>query len=308
MRILCGMGIFKEVSPEIYKAAPLAAMYASSSPFSAAIIHLYGPASLFLEIILTKSRTSQIDVLTRLPDYFESNGFRSPADAYDGPFQYARDTKLHCFDWLATKPKLQQAFNATMSIARMVRGVDWFEFYPVSTKLVVNSPSEPVLVDIGGGLGHGLIALKKHHPDIMGRLILQDIPVALDDIKDLPPGIDSMAHDFFASQPIEGAKAYYMRNILHDWPDKQAKVILNSIRAAMSPESILLIDETVLPEWKVPLASAQFDFCMMAAFSSLERTEAQYTTLLEETRFELVKVWPQPGGPAMLFEAVATKT
>ena len=106
-----------------------------------------------------------------------------------------------------------------MTIARTNRGKEWYEFFPVETKLRVESESSPVLIDIGGGLGHDLVALKKKHPTLPGQLIVQDLPIVADSIKDLPSGISAMKHDFFAPQPIKNAKAYYLRAVLHDWPD-----------------------------------------------------------------------------------------
>ena len=119
-----------------------------------------------------------------------------------------------------------------------------------------------------------------------------------------------MKHDFFAEQPVKDAKAYYLRAVLHDWPDKQALKILGSIREAMGSESILLVNETVMPESNVPLYSALADFAMMAGFSSMERTQVQYKALLEEAGFAVVGVWtprnPTPGS-GTLIEAVLEK-
>ena len=89
--------------------------------------------------------------------------------------------------------------------------------------------SSPLLVDIGGGMGHEMVAFRRAHPQIPGKLVVQDIPVVINSIKELPNGIEAMPHDFFAPQPIRGAKTYYLANVLHDWPDKQARVILKSI-------------------------------------------------------------------------------
>jgi hypothetical protein len=193
-----------------------------------------------------------------------------------------------------------------MSLSQKATGVPWFETYPVTENLIVKSPSDTLLVDIGGGLGHDLIALKDRFPDLPGKLILQELAVVINDVKDLPIGIEAMAHDFFKPQQVKNAKAYYLRHVLHDWPDKQAVLILESIRGAMGPESILLIDENVLLEVGVPLFSAQTDMNMMLAFSSLERTEVQYRELLKRSGFRIVRVWPQTLGLAMLFEAVVT--
>ncbi|OCL05271.1 S-adenosyl-L-methionine-dependent methyltransferase [Glonium stellatum] len=275
IRILCGMSLFKEISQDTFERTPAADAYVTGSPLVEVVIMM----------------TSDLETLSKAPSYFEENGFTSPRDAYNGPFQYALGTKLTYFDWLPSKPRLQQAVSAVMAFARSNRGEDWLDFFPVSSKLRVDSPSDPLIVDIGGGLGQVLRAFKHKYPDLPGKLILQDLPVVIDSVQDLPAGIEAMPHDFFAQQPIRGARAYYLRAILHDWPDKQAHKILGSIKEAMSEGSILLIDEIPLPESNVSLFSAQMDFMMMLAFSSLERTRTQFKTLLDDAGFDLVRIW-----------------
>ena len=117
--------------------------------------------------------------------------------------------------------------------------------------------------------------------------------------KNVPSGIEVMGYDFFTPQPIKGAKAYYLRTVLHDWPDKQAVQILKRVREAMSPES-----------------SALADLTMMVSFSSFERTQKQFEALLNEAGFELVHLWTPEGfksssaglaGQASLLEAVPKK-
>ena len=138
-------------------------------------------------------------------------------------------------------------------------------------------------------------------------MVFQDLPVVIDRVKDLPSGIEAMAYDFFTPQPIQGARAYYLRTVLHDWPDKQARRILEYIRAAMSEDSILLINENVMPGSNVPLYPAQLDLSMMVFFSSLDRTQTQFKDLLESSGFDLIKCWTPEimiPGSGTLFEAV----
>jgi hypothetical protein len=142
-------------------------------------------------------------------------------------------------------------------------------------------PSKPLLVDIGGGLGHDLAAFHARFPSLSGRLILQDLPAVINDIEELSPSIERTVYDFFTPQPVKGARAYYLRTVLHDFPDKKAIQILRIILEAMTSESILLVNENFLPEKDVPLYNAEVDFSMLSLFSSMERTEKQWTALLE---------------------------
>lgn len=184
-----------------------------------------------------------------------------------------------------------------MTIPRSLGRTSWHKYFPVAEKLVVESATDPLIVDIGGGVGHDLIRFKEANPEIQGKLIVQDIPIVVACIApgSLPHGIDAQPHDFFKPQPVQNAKAYFLANVLHDWPDKQASVILEHIRDAMGKDSILLINENLMQEENVSFESACTDWIMMVGFSALERTERQFKELIESVGLMLVKVWGAPG-------------
>ena len=202
-----------------------------------------------------------------------------------------------------------------MGISRTRSGRHWSESLPAESKLRVSSDQDTMLVDVGGGIGHDLIAFRKVHPSssLPGKLVVQDIPAVIDTIdpSTLPSDIQAMKHDFFSPQPIRGAKAYYLSNVLHDWPDKQALMILRQIVQAMSPESMVLINENCLPDICVSTYSACADLNMMTGFGALERTEEQFRALLDEAGLELVKAWVPvdvaDGDGRRLLEAVLKK-
>jgi demethylsterigmatocystin 6-O-methyltransferase len=58
-------------------------------------------------------------------------------------------------------------------------------------------------------------------------------------------------------------------------------MILKNILTAMDPDSVILIDEMVLPSSGVQLYAAQIDLTMMASIASTERTEKQWLSLLQ---------------------------
>ena len=98
-----------------------------------------------------------------------------------------------------------------------------------------------------------------------------------------------------------------MRAVLHDWPDKQALIILKHIRDAMAEDSVLLVNEAVIEEKGVGLFNAYMDLTMMVGFNAMERTRKQLEGLLEEAGLVLKKVWEpeerEEGGGTIL-EAV----
>jgi hypothetical protein len=296
MRLLVAQKTFTELDQDVFQPQPIVSMYKIESPIAQAIIHLYDIAQCHLEIYINMNSSTHLLQMFKLPDYFEERGYHCPEDAYDGPFQYAMGTSLHAFDWLAENSKEQHAFNVTMTMTSQ-RGLDtkWFEIFPIKELLTQPASSDTFMVDIGGGLGHNSISLKEHHPKVRGKLIVQDIAAVTNSIKHLPLGIEAMACDFFEPQPIRLAKLYFVAHILHDWPDKQAKMILGNIRDAMGMDSVLLLSEAVMPERNVPFLPAVLDLTMMAAFSSLERTETQFRDLLDSVGLELVKIWGNAG-------------
>lgn len=147
-------------------------------------------------------------------------------------------------------------------------------------------------VDIGGGTGHQTIDFKKAHPDV-GKLIVQDIAPAIDSIVSPISGVEGMVTNFFKPQPIKGPKVYFLAHVLHDWPDNQAKTILEQVRDAIGIGSVYLLSETFMLEVGVSFTAAAMDFTMMTAYASSERTENQFRELLSSAGLELVKVWKE---------------
>lgn len=220
-----------------------------------------------------------------------------PDDIDDSPWSFAVGSKCRYFDYMASKPYYQDAFDTVMASPYRRDEKDWLDFFPVKEKLQVQSPSEVLLVDVGGGRGKDLQAFREKFPDLPGRLILQDLAHVFGS-SDLPGGIETQVHDFFDEQPVKGAKAYYLRTVLHDWPDKQAVEILSRLREAMAPDSLVLIHEKAMPETNIPWMAAIGDMTMMTAFASSERTKNEWETLLNKAGLKITGFWKPEGSSA----------
>jgi demethylsterigmatocystin 6-O-methyltransferase len=72
-----------------------------------------------------------------------------------------------------------------------------------------------------------------------------------------------------------------MRQILHDYPDDKCIELLHLTMAAMDQDSVILIDEMVIPDAEAHWHTAQIDINMMAHLASMERTVAQWHKLLD---------------------------
>lgn len=68
-------------------------------------------------------------------------------------------------------------------------------------------------------------------------------------------------------------------------------MLLETIKAAMKPESVLLVDEMVLPEKNVNYMAASIDMTILSAFASMERTEVQWETLFRDVGLKLVRTY-----------------
>ena len=124
-----------------------------------------------------------------------------------GVFQYAENTQLSMFPWLMQYPAKLTSFLTMLGGWRIGRA-QWFEIFPTEKLLFEGAKVEidgsTLLVDVAGGHGYEIQAFKDHFPKHTGRLVLQDQPSVLDDIKDLHPEIVRMEYDFFTEQPIKG--------------------------------------------------------------------------------------------------------
>jgi len=84
---------------------------------------------------------------------------------------------------------------------------------------------------------------------------------------------------------------YYLRNILHDWPDQKCLEILASVRPSMvAGRSVLIVDELVVPEVGASLREAQLDIDMMVHTAGAERTEREFRQLLSDAGFDVKRV------------------
>ncbi|KAJ5190068.1 hypothetical protein N7491_007891 [Penicillium cf. griseofulvum] len=292
LRSLTASGIFDITPAETYKPNPAVKDLAQGGYLASRIMMNFD---------------IHFQIFAKLPRYLRETQYRSPANAYAGPFQYVFDTDEHYFDWMKSHPSQLDAFNLTMK-AGVVRdnSARWTQVFPVEQRfqqfMSANSSVDDglQLVDVGGGIGHEIRILLDTLPTLRGHFILQDVPGVIQSM--LPElqtatapmqSIQAMPYSFFEPQPVTGAHVYFLGRVLHDWPDAEARSILRHIRNAMRKDSVLLIHDRVLPDGlaKVHLSDTIMDFNMMALFSSLERTESQFRKLLVSVGLRLVRVW-----------------
>ncbi|KAL4945556.1 hypothetical protein BDV06DRAFT_209408 [Aspergillus oleicola] len=239
--------------------------------------------------------------LLKLPEYLSKNKYHNPDRADATAFQYAHQTHEPFYTWLRHRPSLYSAFCGMMKSTED-SAARWPDLFPVRKRFErFRRPTAQRalrVVDIAGGKGYNIQRLLHHIPDLKGDLILQDVAEVLGN---RPSHVDAsiceMPHNFFDPQPVTGADVYALTRVLHNWTDKECRMILGHIAAAMNRDSILLIGDKVFPTGaaEVSPADVMADMSMMMLLGGMERTEAQLRELLSCTGLEVVKLWRSTG-------------
>ena len=103
------------------------------------------------------------------------------------------------------------------------------------------------------------------------------------------PRTEFVAGSFFESVP-RGADVYVLKKVIHDWNDEQAVTILRNCRDAVTPHGRVLIAETIIPAGNEPNPIKLIDANMLAVTGGLERTQAEYASLLAAAALRLERV------------------
>ena len=125
------------------------------------------------------------------------------------------------FDWFKKRPDIGEKFGNMMTGWSFDRP-RWMDphFYPITERLIDGAKKGEdavFLVDIGGGRGHDLENLKSKHPNLPGRLVLQEAPDVVNLTK-LSEGLEVTVHDFNTPQPIHGKTGRFSLPPLHIGP------------------------------------------------------------------------------------------
>jgi hypothetical protein len=94
----------------------------------------------------------------------------------------------------------------------------------------------------------------------------------------------------FLERVPDGADAYVLKNIIHDWNDDDALKILRNVRTAIAPDGKLLLLEMVLPDRASSFVGFQLDLEMLVTVGGRERTRAEYADLYARAGFRLDRV------------------
>jgi hypothetical protein len=162
--------------------------------------------------------------------------------------------------------------------------VDVYDFSKISS-----------LTDIGGGQGLLMAEILTAYPSLAGTIA--DRPSALTGAEQLlrKRGLDHRCQlvvcDFFKTIPA-GSDAYFMSNILHDWPDELCIKLLKNCSGVMQPDGKLLIVEMLITPGNSPSVAKLLDLEMMVLTGGRERTLEELKVLLKTVDLNVSQIIP----------------
>jgi hypothetical protein len=255
----------------------------------------------------------QVRVVGAFPDFLRETNYANPTNKDKSGWKYAYKTNQHFFEYINSpgRERKLEAFRNHMKFKTV--GLKWYEVPEIMEAVFGDAKvgkDGVLLIDVGGSSGYDLISFHKAHPSMPGRLILQDLPTtiqSLDSVALAEQGIEPMSHDFFTPQPIHGAKAYYLKMCLHDWPNAQCIQILSQLKFALKlGYSRILLNEIVIPEMKAGWFETSVDLLMMQCHSAQERREREWMGLVNEVGgLRVRRIWNVEGAVEKVIEIEA---
>lgn len=203
------------------------------------------------------------------------------------------------FDYFWSNEKAGKVFNDAMtsnSAFASVAVVNAYDFSSISK-----------LVDVGGGHGFLLASILAKFGNVKG--VLYDTPAIVAEAEKLlkEHGVkercETAGGDFFKSVPA-GGDAYIMKHIIHDWNDEQCITILQNCRQSMADGGKVLVVEMVVPEGNEPSPAKLLDLQMLQYLPGCERTEKEYSELLDKAGLKLTRIIPTMS-PFSIIEGVS---
>jgi hypothetical protein len=258
LRALESIGIFRQISPQVFGNNPVSDCLRNGFPGSLwPLARMWGQGWGFWEGMAEMAETIRAGKTT----LFERWG-------YDIWEHYRRE------------PEQWTVFNEAMSginvfaTPAVTAAYDWSRF--------------AVIADIAGGNGSQLVDILDAHPASHGILFDQAEVVATA----IPhPRIQKIAGNFFEQIRVE-ADAYILRNIVHDWDDRAAASILRNLRLSVKKDSRVMLIEWLIPEAPGFQFGKWSDLVMMTAVGGRERTRSEFATLFQKAGFELEDTIP----------------
>jgi hypothetical protein len=236
---------------------------------------------------------------------------------------------LDMYEYLDRNQKEGQIFNSAMasltsSVTPLISSM--YDFSQFNT-----------IIDIGGGQGMLLSSILKDNAKLYG--VLFDLPYAIQSAKkfyarqsansnenvnhDISSRCKLLEGDFFKSIPTTAADGYIIKNVILNWDDRSAAIILKNCLQAMIDKTSsivsenqdnrknttpkLLIIDTIMPEGNEPFVGKFTDILMLAlTHKGRIRTEEEFRKLLSSSGFDITGIIRSldPSNPFSIIEAI----
>jgi hypothetical protein len=203
------------------------------------------------------------------------------------------------FDYLQQNADAADAFNQGMSnLSSMLAYAVLmaYDFTGISS-----------IVDVGGGQGKLLERILQFNPDMRGTVFdtASTFQRAKQQLGSNAWGrrYSCVTGDFFTSVP-QGADAYLLCGVIHDWDDDRAVTLLRNCRKAMTRSSRVLLVDMVVPASASASFSKLLDLNMLVMNGGRERTLAEFRALLNAADYKLTRIVPTMA-PQSVIEGIA---
>ncbi|EIW80747.1 S-adenosyl-L-methionine-dependent methyltransferase [Coniophora puteana RWD-64-598 SS2] len=315
MRVLATRGCFVEVDTDTFANNRLSLILHSEHPVRHMVsLHVEAcakGASVFWETLKAPEQGPSYDP-AHAPVMFANN-----RDGITGTF----------FDWMRE------------DVSHMLQGqrTGTHSPFPGQQAPAYPFPEVSTVVDVGGGIGAFSLPLARTHKNV--KITIHDLPEALVQARDIwanecpeavkEDRVEFKELNFFTQVPVKGKDIYYLRNIIHDWPDDEALLILRNVREALGPNSRVLVHDYVLrglsrkqaeveastlgadiaPEPLLPnygvgnIRAYEQDMTMWILHNAKERTLQDSVQLAAAANLKLEKVWDLAEACVLEFKA-----
>ncbi len=154
----------------------------------------------------------------------------------------AENTSVPYFQTLARNPDRARRLASAMSVMQSMPG---WEPAAALDAYDWGALGDAVVVDVGGSNGAFAASLAEKYELL--NVVVQDLPDVIASAHVNSARVTLQVHDFFTPQPVHGADIYFLRQILHDWPDAFAMQILQGLVPALKPGARVIINDHCLP-------------------------------------------------------------
>jgi orsellinic acid C2-O-methyltransferase len=203
------------------------------------------------------------------------------------------------FAQIAKDPEMAAVFDKAMAT-----------FAPLTAMAVAAAydfSSFGTVADVGGGNGALLLGILAANPSLRG--IVFDQPHVAERAREhvaqagMTDRLRIVGGSFFDGV-VEGADAYMLKHVIHDWDDEQAGAILRNVRKVTPAHGKLLIVEGVYPARidgsLESRGAAANDVNMLVSTGGRQRAEAEFDALFRASGFRLTRVVPTPARVAVI--------